>query len=99
MTKYQTLLFLLFSALVVAMITGCGSSSDLTNQKRYVWPEPPDSPRVEYVQTFHGQQDFGGGGIGNFLNSITGGEGDANFSRPFDICIGENGKYYVTDAA
>ncbi len=97
MTKYQYILFFLLSALGIAVLSGCGSSSDVASRRRYFWPEPPDSPRVEYVQTFRGQDDFGGS-VGSFLNSITGGEGSANFSRPFDIAIGENGKFYITDA-
>ncbi len=97
MTKKSFVLFLFMVLGVALFATGCGSSSGSMANKRYIWPEPPDSPRVEYITTFRGESDFSGG-ISRMLGSITGSTGVNNFTRPYDICLGENGVYYVTDA-
>ncbi len=97
MTKRSLILFLFAGFLIALTAVGCGSSGASTSNQRYIWPEPPDSPRVEYLKTFRGESDFAGG-FGNMMNSITGSVGGTNFTRPYDISIGDNGVYYVTDA-
>jgi DNA-binding beta-propeller fold protein YncE len=97
----KTSLFLLFLfglAAILIVMSGCGGSKEVQQEIRYVWPEPPDSPRVAYVRTFRGESDFGGG-IGGFVGSLTGKESDVHLSRPFDICIADKGRFYITDAS
>ena len=98
MNKSLSLIVLLLSALAAfGVLTGCGNSKGTVQELRYVWPEPPDSPRVAYVGTFHGENDFSGG-FGAVMSSLTGKETTIKFSRPFDICIAGNGRFYITDA-
>jgi DNA-binding beta-propeller fold protein YncE len=64
-----------------------------------VWPELPDSPRVEYIQTFRGEKDFSGG-LSGIVSGLAGDEkADLMLGRPFDICEADNGRFYITDAA
>lgn len=98
MSKSSSFISLLLLALaVIGLAAGCGSSKVTQKDIRYVWPELPDSPRVAYVQTFRGENDFSGG-LGGFVTSLTGKESVIRFSRPFDICVARDGRYYITDA-
>ncbi|TAK51075.1 MAG: 6-bladed beta-propeller [Bacteroidetes bacterium] len=97
MNKLSVLLFF-GSALAFALLaSGCGSSREMESARRYIWPEPPDSPRVEYINTLRGESDFSSG-IGGFFNALSGGAVAIKFSRPFDICLAGEERYYVTDA-
>lgn len=87
----------LFVSLVAIIVAGCGGSKETQQGLRYVWPEPPDSARVAYVRTFRGEKDFSSG-FGAVVTALTGKETIVRFSRPFDICVGGEGKFYVTDA-
>jgi DNA-binding beta-propeller fold protein YncE len=91
-------MFFLSAILLAVAAGGCGGSRQAQEgELRYVWPEPPDSPRVAYVETFRGEKDFSAG-LGGVITAITGKESIVRFSRPFDICVAGEGKYYVTDA-
>ncbi len=91
------ILFLLSAPAIAVWSTGCGGSKETEKGLRYVWPEPPDSPRVAYVRTFRGEKDFSAG-LGGLVTALTGRETIVRFSRPFDICVAAEGRYYVTDA-
>ncbi len=89
-------LFILFLFFLAALLSGCGASKESQQALRYVWPEPPDSPRVVYVRTFRGEKDFSAG-LGGFVGALTGKETEIHIVRPFDICIARDGRFYVTD--
>jgi sugar lactone lactonase YvrE len=82
---------------VVALAIGCGGSQQAQRGPQYVWPELPDSPRVAYVETFRGEKDFSAG-IGGVVSSLTGKESIIELSRPFDICLAGEGRFYISDA-
>jgi DNA-binding beta-propeller fold protein YncE len=87
------------AAAFAAGLAGCGGAKQAQSEIRYVWPELPDSPRVAYVQTFRGEKDFGGG-LSGLVGDIAGSDKtDIMLGRPFDICIADNGRFYITDAA
>ena len=83
-------------AITVLMI-GCGGAKETSKEIRMVWPEPPDTPRVSYVSTYRGENDFSAG-IGGVVSALAGKSAIVKLSRPFDVCIADEGKFYVTDA-
>ena len=82
---------------VLAIVSGCGTTHQVSAERAIVWPEPPDTPRVAYVTTYRGEDDFSGG-IGSVLGSLAGKANIVKLQRPFDICVGDEGRFYVTDA-
>lgn len=82
--------------LVAAAFSGCSSSEQTQQSYHQVWPEPPDSPRVAYLRTLRGEKDFSGG-LGSIVGSLAGSETVLKFSRPFDICVAGDGRFYITD--
>jgi DNA-binding beta-propeller fold protein YncE len=94
--KLSVILFLALVLSLSLLATGCGGSKEAQQGIRYVWPELPDSPRVAYVKTFHGEKDFSTG-LGGIVGNLTGGESSIWFDKPFDICTAGDGRFYITD--
>ena len=90
-------ILIVISAVVATFMAGCGGSTTVQKETRLVWPEPPDTPRVEYVRTYRGEDDFSGG-IGSVIGSLAGKTNIIKLARPFDICVAGEGQFYVTDA-
>jgi DNA-binding beta-propeller fold protein YncE len=96
--KTVTRLFLLFFISEnLILFTGCGSSRQLQTDA-IVWPAPPDDPRVQYISTLRGEEDFSIG-LSNVLDVIAGSEGKSGLVRPYDVCVDDFGRIYVTDVA
>lgn len=97
MNNLSTFIVCLLCAIaIIGSGTGCGSSKEAQQSLRYVWPELPDSPRVAYVQTLRGEKDFSGG-LGGLMGTLTGNETVKKLARPFDICIADGGRLYISD--
>jgi len=80
------------------MLAGCGGSqqavqdgADLT-----VWPQPPDEPRIRYLASLRGENDFSSG-FGDVLKALGGEQAGIGLARPFDVCTDDHGCIYVTD--
>ncbi len=96
-----TAIYVLMIPMMAGFVTGCGGSQQAQQvppKFTYVWPELPDSPRVAYVGTFHGEKDFSGG-LSGIVGKITGEETSIKLERPFDICDAGEGRFYITDAS
>ncbi len=78
-------------------IAGCsGSKQSETNE--FVWPSPPDEPRIKYVRTILGSDDYVSG-LGSITRALAGGSNAITLSNPFDLCTDGCGHIWVTDAA
>ncbi len=78
-------------------IAGCsGSKQSETNQ--FVWPSPPDEPRIKYVRTMLGSDDYVSG-LGAVTRALAGGSNGISLSNPFDLCTDGCGRIWVTDAS
>jgi DNA-binding beta-propeller fold protein YncE len=90
---------MLLGVLLLGAMTGCGGSKQAQVERKHVWPEFPDSPRVAYVETYRGEKDFSTG-LGGFVSDLAGSEKTPiGFGRPFDVCVAGKGRVYVTDPA
>src|SRR5271169_5628072 len=78
-------------------IAGCsGSKQSETNE--FVWPSPPDEPRIKYVRTMLGSDDYISG-LGAVTRALAGGSNAISLSNPFDLCTDGCGHVWVTDVA
>lgn len=88
---------MLLLALVV-LLGGC--ATELPNKaKRYVWPLPPDPPKIEWVKSYYGENDYPKSGLTVFMEKLLGAPPPLLFQKPIDIKSNGKGVVYVTDIA
>lgn len=90
----KTLLLLLVAADV--LLSGCATEV-ATSSRRYVWPRPPDQPKIEWIKSYYSQHDFPKTGFESFIEGVFGTSKPINFDKPTDIKANGKGVVYVTD--
>lgn len=87
------LMFLMIAALFLA-----GCATEMPKQtRRYVWPRPPDEPKIEWIKSYYSQLDFPKSGFQSSLEFMFGAPRPIAFERPIDIKSNGKGLVYVTD--
>ena len=89
----KSVLLLVASAL---LLSGCATEMPRT-QRRYVWPRPPDPPKIEWIKSYYSQNDFPKSGSKSAMESLFGEETPILFEKPIDIKSNGRGRVYVTD--
>ncbi|MBE0474221.1 SMP-30/gluconolactonase/LRE family protein [Rhodoferax sp.] len=85
---------------LVALMAGCATEV-AKDEKRLVWPEPPEIARIEFIRTLKSDKDAGvdssvGQGMLNFLAGET--SSVNNIVDPMGLAVSEDGKrLYVAD--
>lgn len=79
---------------VVVLLSGCASGPKLP---RFVWPAPPDDPRLEYVGHYYSEQDFKKSQSQQVMGELLGEAPEATFKTPFGIVSDGKGVVYVSD--
>lgn len=74
------------------VVTGCSGAKE----GAIVWPAPPDEPRVAFVRSLRGEDDFSSG-VGAALSSIAGERSIIHLKTPFDVCVAGKDIVYVSD--
>lgn len=86
MFKNLIILFLL-------ALTGCAS----TPAVRFVWPPPPDEPRLEWVGVYYSENSFKLAASGEAFRKFLGAADEIIMKAPFGIVSDGKGKVYVSD--
>ncbi len=98
--KYQSaVLNRIFVLLIlVIMIAGCVTASSQSDQAmgEYVWPTPPETPRIKFVRQWYHKYDFGK--PNKFLNLLIGEERGIRLRRPAGVVSDLAGNVYVADS-
>lgn len=87
------LMFLMIAALFLA---GCATELP-TKTRRYVWPIPPDEPKIEWIKSYYGENDFPKSAFTGFMEILLGAPKPILFQKPIDIKSNNKGVIYVTD--
>lgn len=95
MARHRLITGFFLSLLFVNMLAGCAQSP----AKRFLWPSPPLTPRIEWLGTFASQDDFPKSGRQKFLEMILGRPTPEYFKFPFGIVKDSRGVIYVADNA
>ncbi len=66
-----------------------------------VWPGPPQSPKIRYIESFSTSGDVAGekGFFGKILEFIIGPDDLVDIVKPMGVAVSSTGKLYVADAA
>lgn len=89
---------MLTSLAAVFLLSGC--ASDIPQQtRRYVWPRPPDQPRIEWLKSYYSADSFPKSGFASAMEIIFGKPDAITFEKPIDIKSNGKGIVYVTDIA
>ncbi len=79
--------------IILFLFSGCAAPPA---KKRYVWPLPPDEPRIEYLGVYNNQKDIE---VDNFLTTyVTGRDESPFFLQNPQMAAGDGqGRVFVTD--
>lgn len=91
-------LALAVAVLAACVFTGC-QSGDVEQQrpKPVFFPPLPETPRLQFLKSFSGPDDLGGGQAGGFQRFVLGEpQTEQGISKPYGLAI-HDGKIYVCD--
>ena len=94
--KKLIILILLTSSII---FTGCATTpTDFSDQGsfEYVWPSPPEQPRIKWVRQWFHKYDFGR--PSKVLNILVGEERGIRLRRPNGVVADNAGNVYVADS-
>lgn len=76
-----------------------GCAAEQTQTRRYLWPRPPDQPRIEWIKSYYSQHSFPKTGFQSAVEALLGESPPIRFEKPIDIKSNGKGVVYVTDIA
>ncbi|GAB4565207.1 MAG: 6-bladed beta-propeller [Geothermobacteraceae bacterium] len=86
--------FFLVTILAALFLGGCAPAKP---KVRFVWPPPPEKPRVEYVGIYYSEMSFDQSANQKFLAEMLGASGEYTFRAPFGIASDGKGIVYISD--
>lgn len=98
--KFETTLRVFAIAFGAVVLCSCASQPRRPEQPALVWPPPPSSPRITFVQNVRGPRDIGvtPSFFRTLANWVTGDTGkDLNLKKPFALALDEKGNLCITD--
>jgi DNA-binding beta-propeller fold protein YncE len=86
---------------LLAVLAGCATVADKPKLIELMWPEPPLTPRIKFVQTLASERDLGRTPTFSelFLEVVTGKKpAVGHLAEPMDIAVSDDGqRVYVSD--
>lgn len=92
LTNSRTRLFPFLLALSL-FLGGCAAKE----LPRFVWPPPPDEPRLEFVGNYYSENSFEKTAKEKMMADFLGIQGQATFATPFGIVSDGKGIVYISD--
>jgi hypothetical protein len=91
---------IIIAVAVVVLLNGCGGSRpslEPEEHNKYIWPEPPETARIEYVKSVQSHSDLlRTKGLWRRVVGFFAGPPDSQISRPFALAVHPEG-LVVTD--
>lgn len=83
--------------IAAAVLLGGCAAQQVQPVTRYVWPRPPEQPKIEWIKSYYSQHDFPKSGFASFLEVLFGQSPAIGFQKPIDIKSNGKGIVYITD--
>jgi DNA-binding beta-propeller fold protein YncE len=96
--KKQILVVASLFLLAASILGGCAAQQQ-QQSRRYLWPRPPDPPKIEWLKSYYNQHSFPKSGFQTFIEALFGQDRALVFEKPIDIKSNGAGIVYVTDIA
>lgn len=94
-TKLQAVILFFLTCSLFLSFAGCAKPYSKPTGE-YIWPSPPETPRIKWITQWSNQYDFKG--PDPMLTFFLGGEAVESMSRPNDVTADSAGNIYVADA-
>lgn len=82
--------------ITLMLVAGCATDTPQTT-RRYVWPRPPDPPKIEWIKSYYSQHDFPKSGFDSAMELFFGQPYALTFEKPIDIKSNSKGIVYIAD--
>jgi DNA-binding beta-propeller fold protein YncE len=93
----------IFFLLTVSFASWCFAEESTAEyaEEELVWPAPPQSPKIRYLQSFSTSDDVAAekGFFGKIIEFIIGPDDIVDLVKPMGVAVSSTGKLYVADAA
>ena len=84
-------------AFFAAAVLGCAAAPK--PKKDFVWPSPPDAPRIRFVKAFARTSDLEDSSTAQLLRTIFGADPGPAVGKPMGLALSEDGqRLYIADA-
>jgi len=80
--------------MVVVVFSACATPPQEVSEREYVWPLPPEKPRIRYVKSIWGEDDVRQAAPTDF---IVGKDPSTDLFKPYGVGTDHSGRLYVTD--
>ncbi len=82
----------------VIVLAGCATAPPAP-PREYVWPLPPETPRIRYVESFSSSEHYGAGRRNWLRDAVLGPDGRKleRMVKPYAATTDRQGRLYVTD--
>lgn len=95
MPAYSRIISLFF--VYVTLLSGCATPEIITTNE-YVWPPPPNPPRIAWIQNYQSQLDLKKTAFRAFKEAVTGEDAPVLLNKPVDVVSdAKNERLYVSD--
>lgn len=95
--RKNTLWFLFILIPLSLSAVSCGSAPVVKEKGRdYVWPLPPETPRIKYVRSIWGEEDLWTS-RSTFMTAVIGKKASVDLFKPYGVTVDTNGRMFVTD--
>jgi len=80
--------------LVAFLFSACATPPEKGQDREYVWPLPPEKPRIRYIKSIWGEEDVRQSAPADF---IVGKNPSTDLFKPYGVGTDHSGRLYVTD--
>ena len=84
-------------AFAVLTVLGAGCATP-AKRRDVVWPDPPEKPRIRFVQSFRTTEDLEDSMMAKLSRSLTGSDKDTFLDQPMGVALSDDGeRLYISD--
>ena len=87
-------IFVCFITCFFILLSAC--STNITKEE-YVWPSPPQAPRIKFIEMLQGSNYFPKSFLQNLFAQILGSDAATKLAKPYGVTADAEGRVYIAD--